>query len=64
MGEVYCPTDARYVAEATQGSTGIMKAEVEARGLFGTHARSLGWSKGRVGGADRGTTMHLRVAQA
>lgn len=61
--EIYCPTDALYVAEAADGPTGIAEAEVEARGLFGTYARALGWSKGRAGGADQDTTMHLRVAQ-
>ena len=61
--EIWCPTDALYVAEAADGPTGITEAEVEARGLFGTYARALGWSKGRAGGADRDTTRHLRVAQ-
>lgn len=61
--EIYCPTDALYVAEAADGPTGISEAEVEASGLFGTYARSLGWSKGRSGGSQFDTTQHLRVAQ-
>ena len=61
--EIYCPTDALYVAEVADGPTGITEAEVAARGLFGTYARALGWSKGRADGADRDTTRHLRVAQ-
>ena len=61
--EIYCPTDALYVAEEAHGPIGITKAAVEARDLFGVYARSLGWSRGRAGGADRDTTRHLRVAQ-
>ena len=61
--EIYCPTDALYVAEAADGPIGITEAQVEARDLFGVYARSLGWSKGRAGGSDHDTTRHLRVAQ-
>ena len=61
--EIYCPTDALYVAEDAHGPTHVTEAEVEARGLFGTYARSLGWSKGRAGGSQHDTTRHLRVAQ-
>ena len=61
--EIWCPTDALYVAEAADGPTGISEGEVEARGLFGAYARALGWSKGRAGGSDRDTTLHLRAAQ-
>jgi NAD-dependent dihydropyrimidine dehydrogenase PreA subunit len=61
--EIYCPTDALYVAEAADGPTGITEAQVEAHNLFGVYARGLGWSKGRAGGSDHDTTRHLRVAQ-
>lgn len=61
--EIYCPTDALYVAEAADGPTGITEAEVEARGLFGLYARDLGWSKGRADGSQHDTTHRLRVAQ-
>ncbi len=61
--EIWCPTDALYVAEDAHGPTGVTAAEVELRGLFGTYARALGWSKGRAGGTDQDTTRHLRVAQ-
>ena len=61
--EIWCPTDALYVAEAADGPTGITEAEVEAKGLFGHYARALGWSKGRAGGSEHDTTHHLRVAQ-
>jgi NAD-dependent dihydropyrimidine dehydrogenase PreA subunit len=61
--EIYCPTDALFVAERASGPTGITEAEVEARGLFGSYARALGWSRGQAGGTDLDTTMHIRVAQ-
>ena len=61
--EIYCPTDALYVAEAADGPTGIVEAAIEARGMFGHYARSLGWSKGRANGSQFDTTHHLRVAQ-
>jgi NAD-dependent dihydropyrimidine dehydrogenase PreA subunit len=61
--EIYCPTDALYVAERASGPTGITEAEVAARGLFGSYARALGWSRGQAGGAEFDTTMHIRVAQ-
>ncbi|MCX7299094.1 MAG: ferredoxin family protein [Rhodobacterales bacterium] len=61
--EIYCPTDALFVAEAADGPIGITEAEVEDRGLFGVYARGLGWSKGRANGAQFDTTHYLRVAQ-
>jgi NAD-dependent dihydropyrimidine dehydrogenase PreA subunit len=61
--EIYCPTDALYVAENADGPTGITEAEVLERELFGAYARSLGWSRGRVGGTQNDPTRHIRVAQ-
>jgi NAD-dependent dihydropyrimidine dehydrogenase PreA subunit len=61
--EIYCPTDALFVAAAADGPTGVTEAWVTARDLWGHYARGLGWSKGRAGGADQDTTHHLRVAQ-
>ena len=61
--EIYCPTDALYVAGAADGPTGITEAEVLDRDLFGIYARSLGWSRGRAAGAENDPTRHIRVAQ-
>ena len=55
--------DALYVAEAAHGPTGIAEAEVLERDLFGAYARSLGWNRGRAGGAQDDPTRHIRVAQ-
>ena len=60
--EIYCPEDALYVAPHADGPTGISEGDVEARGLFGSYARSLGWSRGRAGGTERDATMHLRAS--
>ncbi|AJE46833.1 4Fe-4S dicluster domain-containing protein [Celeribacter indicus] len=61
--EIYCPTDALFVAEVADEVTGITESVVEASGLFGAYARSLGWAKGRAGGSQFDTTQHLRAAQ-
>ena len=60
--EIYCPTDALYVAPDAEGPTAICEAEVEAKGLFGSYARALGWRRGKPGGADKDPTFRLRVA--
>jgi len=60
--EIYCPTDALYVAPDAEGPTAISEQEVEARGLFGSYARALGWQRGKPGGSDRDPTFRLRVA--
>jgi NAD-dependent dihydropyrimidine dehydrogenase PreA subunit len=61
--EIYCPTDALYVAEQADGPTGITEAEVEDRSLFGVYTRALGWRRGKPGGSELDTTHYLRVAQ-
>ncbi|TCR71778.1 ferredoxin family protein [Rhizobium sp. BK376] len=61
--EIYCPTDALYVAEQADGPTGIRESEVEERGLFGIYARELGWKRGKPGGTEYDPTHRLRVAQ-
>ncbi len=61
--EIYCPTDALYVAQVAVGATGITERVVEARALFGSYARALGWTRGRPGGSDRDPTHRIRVAQ-
>jgi NAD-dependent dihydropyrimidine dehydrogenase PreA subunit len=61
--EIYCPTDALYVAEVADGPTGISEAEVEERLLFGSYARALGWKRGKAGGSEFDPTHHIRVAQ-
>ena len=40
--EIYCSTDALYVAPSAEGPTAVCEAEIEAAGLFGSYARALG----------------------
>ncbi|RUV35561.1 MULTISPECIES: ferredoxin family protein [unclassified Mesorhizobium] len=61
--EIYCPTDALYVAEFAEGPTGITEAQVDARQLFGSYARALGWKRGKAGGSEFDPTHRIRVAQ-
>ena len=60
--EIYCPTDALYVAPNAEGPTPVSEAEIEAQGLFGSYARALGWRRGKPGGADKDPTFRLRDA--
>ena len=61
--EIYCPTDALYVAERADGPLAITEEEVEARNLFGSYSRALGWKRGKPGGSQLDPTHRIRVAQ-
>ncbi|MDB5552962.1 MAG: ferredoxin iron-sulfur protein [Rhizobium sp.] len=61
--EIYCPTDALYVAEYADGPVAIMEAEVENRKLFGSYSRALGWKRGKPNGTQFDPTHRIRVAQ-
>ncbi len=60
--EIYCPTDALYVAPDAEGASPVSEAEIEAAGLFGSYARALGWRRGKPGGTEQDPTFRLRVA--
>ena len=60
--EIYCPTDALYVAPDAEGPTPVTEAEIERAGLFGSYARALGWDRGRPGGSENDPTFRLRAA--
>jgi NAD-dependent dihydropyrimidine dehydrogenase PreA subunit len=59
--EIYCPTDALYVAPDAEGPSPVSEAEIEAAGWFGSYARALGWRRGKPGGAERDPTFRLRA---
>ncbi|MFK0334287.1 4Fe-4S binding protein [Rhizobium sp. NPDC090275] len=61
--EIYCPTDALYVAARADGPLAISEAEVEQRNLFGSYSRALGWKRGKAGGSQLDPTHRIRVAQ-
>ena len=60
--EIYCPTDALYVAPNAEGPSPVKEPEIEAAGLFGSYARALGWRRGKPGGTEHDPTFRLRVA--
>jgi NAD-dependent dihydropyrimidine dehydrogenase PreA subunit len=60
--EIYCPTDALYVAPNAEGPSAVNEAEIEAAGLFGSYARALGWRRGKSGGTELDPTFRLRAA--
>lgn len=60
--EIYCPTDALYVAPNAEAPTGVTEAEVEAAGLFGSYTRGLGWRRGKPGGSENDPTFRIRLA--
>jgi NAD-dependent dihydropyrimidine dehydrogenase PreA subunit len=60
--EIYCPSDALYVAPDAEGVAGVSESAIEAAGLFGSYARALGWHRGRPGGAENDPTFRLRIA--
>ena len=59
--EIYCPTDALYVAPYAEGPIRINEAEVEAANLFGSYSRALGWKRGKPGGTDKDPTFRIRA---
>ncbi len=59
--EIYCPTDALYVAPFAEGPTGISEAQVEVAGLFGSYSRALGWKRGKPGGTENDPTQYIRT---
>lgn len=46
MCEVYCPYDALYVAPQATELTGVTVAELEARDIFGSYRKAIGWVRG------------------
>ena len=60
--EIYCPTDALYVAPDAEGPSPVNESQIEAAGLFGSYARALGWRRGKPGGTEHDPTFRLRVA--
>ena len=44
MCELYCPTDALFVAPEADCSAAVDEAQLRERGLLGSYRRSIGWS--------------------
>ena len=46
--EAYCPVDALYVSPLKAPERNLDAVAIEARGLLGSFARDIGWSRGRA----------------
>ncbi|MNI26756.1 2-oxoglutarate-acceptor oxidoreductase subunit OorD [compost metagenome] len=47
MCELYCPTDALYVAYDSERAAVVSEEDLEKSGLFGGYKEKVGWGKGR-----------------
>lgn len=60
MCEIYCPTDALYVAPDAEKSIVASEECVTHSGHMGEYALNLGWKAGRAGGAENDQTHRIR----
>ncbi|MEF3107579.1 4Fe-4S dicluster domain-containing protein [Raoultella sp. WB_B2P2-3] len=60
MCEIYCPTDALYVAPDAEKSAQVREETVSRAGHMGEYALNLGWKQGRAGGAENDQTYRIR----
>ncbi|RWR02711.1 4Fe-4S ferredoxin [[Pantoea] beijingensis] len=58
--EIYCPTDALYVAPDAERTVSVNEAQLTDAGLMGSYALHLGWKRGQAGGADADPTWIIR----
>ena len=62
--EIYCPTDALYVAPGAEGPTASqMRRRSRQRGCSAVMRGRLGWRRGKPGGSDKDPTFRLRAAR-
>jgi NAD-dependent dihydropyrimidine dehydrogenase PreA subunit len=63
MCELYCPTDALYVAPIADESVVVSEAILAERGLLGSYRRALGWQPGQdsTAGQDASHELLARV---
>jgi len=52
MCELYCPTDALYVAPYADELAGVSEEILVAGDEMGSFAREMGWRRGKIGGTD------------
>ena len=60
--EIYCPTDALYVAPGAEGPTAVSEAEIEAGGTVRQLRACAGLAPRAPGGAEHDPTFRLRAA--
>jgi NAD-dependent dihydropyrimidine dehydrogenase PreA subunit len=51
MCELYCPTDALFVAPDADGTEQVSESELVQRGALGSYRAAIGWGKGQKPGA-------------
>lgn len=61
MCELYCPTNALYVAPHVDEEFPINEQLIQETELLGSFARNMGWKKGKPGGAEQDPTRFIRL---
>jgi hypothetical protein len=59
MCELYCPTDALFVAPQAEQTVASDEAGLVETGLLGSYRAAVGWGPGRVPGASRDQSFRL-----
>ena len=59
MCELYCPTDALFVAPEADGNVQVSEDELAQRGALGSYRAAIGWGPGRTPGAQRDQSFRL-----
>jgi NAD-dependent dihydropyrimidine dehydrogenase PreA subunit len=59
MCELYCPTDALFVAPEADASVEVHEQSLSERGLLGSYRAAVGWGEGRTPGAREDASYRL-----
>lgn len=59
MCELYCPTDALFVAPDAEQTVEVSEHELSARGLLGSYREAVGWGDKRLAGARADQSFRL-----
>jgi NAD-dependent dihydropyrimidine dehydrogenase PreA subunit len=59
MCELYCPTDALFVAPEAESNVTVEEHTLSQRGLLGSYRAAVGWGEGRTPGAARDASSIL-----
>ena len=59
MCELYCPTDALFVAPEADRTVEVREQALSDNGLLGSYRAAVGWGEGRTPGAGRDASFRL-----
>ena len=59
MCELYCPTDALFVAAEADEAVSVREQALSDKGLLGSYRAAVGWGEGRTPGASRDASYIL-----